>query len=119
RPEQLVALYGIDDGVEAAQDIADGKGARDQIDPPPDAAPRLTLLALFRIHAPTLPITLAPPRTRSPRRTRTATPGGSIRSTREPNLISPIRDPRSTLSPGFTQQTMRRAIRPAICLQTT
>src|SRR5882672_497535 len=63
--------------------------------------------------------TLAPPRTRSPTLTCGIAVVSRRTSTREPNLIRPTRSPRPTESPTLFVKTMRRANRPAICLNTT
>src|SRR5580658_8568893 len=63
--------------------------------------------------------TVAPPFTLSPTFTLRAASAGTMTSTLEPNLMRPTRCPRSTLSPAFKLNTMRRASRPAICLKTT
>src|SRR5208282_1183852 len=60
----------------------------------------------------------APPLTRSPGFTWMAASRSNRTSTREPNLMSPTRWPRATWSPTLKLKTMRRAIRPAICLNT-
>src|SRR6267154_2869407 len=62
--------------------------------------------------------TLDPPFTFSPTRTRISASFGTHRSTRDPNRTSPMRSPRATLSPIFFHETTRRAINPAICLNT-
>src|ERR1035438_9843952 len=61
----------------------------------------------------------APPWTWSPSLTWMAASESKITSTRDPNLIRPTRWPRATWSPAFRLNTMRRAIRPAICLKIT
>ena len=63
--------------------------------------------------------TLAPPLTRWPTFTRNSASAGRITSTRDPNLIRPMRWPRSSVSPSCTLNTMRRASSPAICLKVT
>src|SRR6266851_586938 len=63
--------------------------------------------------------TVEPPFTRDPVFTFRFAAAGIRTSTREPNLISPIRCPRSTLSPTFRLHTIRRASSPAICLKLT
>src|SRR5207249_3133021 len=62
---------------------------------------------------------LLPARTWSPTVTCNSTAGPTSTSTREPNLISPTRSPRSSLSPGRFQNTIRRASKPAICFTIT
>src|SRR5262249_10771657 len=64
------------------------------------------------------PTIVWPPRTWSPALTRKRADAGTIRSVREPNLISPKRSPEASLSPGRTRQTIRRASTPAICRTT-
>src|SRR5271165_920248 len=68
--------------------------------------------------APITAIILLPPLTRWPTLTRSSTSPGMITSVREPNFIIPTRWPRSTRSPTLNGKTMRRASRPAICLNT-
>src|SRR5262249_5695245 len=65
------------------------------------------------------PMTVSPPRTRSPAFTRRRTDAGTMRSVRDPNLIRPKRSPAPSLSPGRTRHTMRRARTPAIWRTTT
>src|SRR5262249_19647510 len=65
------------------------------------------------------PITDSPALTRSPTLTFTLAPSGKYPSTREPNLIKPILSPASTTSPSCFQQTILRAINPAICTKRT
>src|SRR5262249_31844151 len=60
--------------------------------------------------------TLEPPCTVSPTLTEISASFGSQMSTREPKRTRPMRSPRRTDSPGFFQETTRRAIKPAICL---
>src|SRR5690349_11099504 len=60
--------------------------------------------------------TLEPPLTFCPTFTRSSASWGSQRSTREPKRTRPTRSPRATVSPGFFQETTRRATQPAICL---
>src|ERR1039457_4234411 len=64
-------------------------------------------------------ITLDPANTRTPCCTVISHSGPNSTSTRDPNLIRPTRSPFATRSPGCLLNTMRRAIRPAICLKTT
>src|SRR5580704_1423951 len=61
---------------------------------------------------------LSPPSTFCLSRTTTSASIGSQTSTRDPNRISPMRSPRATLSPSRFQHITRRAIAPAICLNT-
>ena len=63
--------------------------------------------------------TEAPPLTRCPLATRRFAWPGKITFTREPNLMSPTRWPRSMESPSLKLKTMRRAIAPAIWLKVT
>src|SRR5258707_15028545 len=60
--------------------------------------------------------TLDPPATLSPTFTRSLEPYGTQRSTREPKRTRPMRSPLLTDSWAFFQETTRRAITPAICL---
>src|SRR6266478_896368 len=62
--------------------------------------------------------TLDPPFTLSPTLTTISAVLGTHTSTRDPNRTRPIRSPRATLAPTFFQETTRRAINPAICLNT-
>ena len=59
-----------------------------------------------------------PPLTFAPSWTNNVAEAGRSTSTRDPKRINPIRWPRSSESPGPTQQTIRLAKRPAICLTT-
>src|SRR5580704_14577053 len=61
---------------------------------------------------------LSPPFTFCLSRTATSASIGSHTSTRDPNLIKPMRSPRETISPSLFQHITRRAIAPAICLNT-
>ena len=60
---------------------------------------------------------VVPARTRSPSFARSFNPAsrGSTSSVRDPSLIMPKISPRSSTSPGFNRQTMRRAMAPVIC----
>src|SRR5262245_50417402 len=109
----------MDDRIKAAEYIADREGARDDENPSPDTASRWIFLFPIIAHEFTLPITEIPPLTCSPRLTVRFTFSGRNRSTREPNLISPTLSPSWTGSSVFFQKTIRRAINPAICLNTT
>src|SRR5258707_4836101 len=60
--------------------------------------------------------TLDPPATLSPTFTRSSEPCGTQRSTREPKRTRPMRSPLLTDSCAFFHETTRRAVRPAICL---
>jgi hypothetical protein len=60
------------------------------------------------------PIAVDPPCTFSPIFTKISTSNGKSRSTRDPKRMRPKRSPLLTLSPGFLQHTIRRAINPAI-----
>src|SRR6267142_556017 len=73
------------------------------------------LVAGFPVHRAR---TLDPPFTFCPSFTRISASRGNHTSTRDPKRTSPIRSPRSTLSPAFFQETTLRAISPAICLNT-
>src|SRR5262245_42602338 len=116
--EQLIALHRIDNRIETAKDITDREGAWDDENPSTDTAPRWIFLILIITHELTLPIIEIPPLTCSPRLTVTVTFSGKNRSTREPNLIKPTLSPSCTRSSIFFQKTIRRAINPAICLNT-
>jgi len=62
------------------------------------------------------PSIVSPAVVTSPICTRTFTESGRNTSTREPNLIIPNRSPIFTVSPSCKGQTIRRARKPAICL---
>jgi hypothetical protein len=64
-------------------------------------------------------ITLDPGHTRIPGCTAISHSGPNSTSTRDPNLIRPTRSPFGHQVAGLFVNTMRRAIRPAICLKTT
>ena len=53
----------------------------------------------------------------SPTRTFISASAEKMTSVREPNLISPTRSPRSTVSPTFLVKTMRRASKPGYLLE--
>src|SRR5579871_3242164 len=118
--DPVLVVQRRDDRVEAREQTGGGDQVRDEIDA---AAQRRDAPARpaghhrepLRPHSGASASAVAPARTRSPRRTSGRTSEGIQRSTREPNMIIPMRSPRRTASPGRTRQTMRRASAPAIC----
>src|SRR3989442_2312588 len=96
---------------DAEEQIEEREQARHDHDHAPDGA-----RAERRPHSGYSASTPAPARTRSPGATRTAgrSAAGSNTSTREPNLIIPIRSASVTRSPSRHSVTLRRAISPAI-----
>src|SRR5690606_13847666 len=64
-------------------------------------------------------ITVFPPTTLSPIFTVTSVPNGKNKSTRDPNLMNPNSSPCVTMSFSFTYHTIRLAMAPAICRNST
>src|SRR5207253_10333046 len=112
----LDAARAVDDGAESEKQIEDGKGSGNDV----DAAPEV-LANVGRSHARSSisAITVRPTFTFSRIRTLMVAAGEQKTSTRDPNLIMPIRSPRTTSSPSFLSKTIRRASSPALCLTPT
>src|SRR5579872_5808605 len=126
-------MHHFEDGVVAKRHICRGKQRGEDVHPFTEAAPRLgwrlihqRILSEAMVLAPASDLcegryasTLEPPFTRSPTFTFGRAEASSWTSQREPNLMRPMRWPRSTRSPILGLNTMRRASSPAICLKTT
>src|SRR5262245_41504609 len=115
----IFALHAANDGDVAAQQIPGREQAGDEIGTATEAGSRPNLHARSlstrsaRSTGRARAMTVRPPFTLSPTDTSGSTPGGSIRSVRDPNRIRPMRSPLPTASPGRFVQTMRRARTPA------